>query len=137
MSDLLFDQLHRGLNRVLDLRHAQHGLLASNLANANTPGYLARSLDFTHLLESAMGVQDADGLRRTELRHFDTADRDLNVLPVEEVEVPPWAADNNSVIPEREMVRMNENQMMFEAAATSLSKRLSMLRYAGSDGRSG
>ena len=36
MSAFLFDRLHEGLGRVLDLRMAQHGLTASNLANADS-----------------------------------------------------------------------------------------------------
>ena len=38
MSNTLFDGLHNGLGRVLDLRMQQHSLTAANLANADTPG---------------------------------------------------------------------------------------------------
>ena len=38
MKAFLFDNLHNGLGRVLDLRRSQHALTVSNLANADTPG---------------------------------------------------------------------------------------------------
>ncbi len=39
MNAFLFDRLHHGLGNVLDLRSAQHAITASNLANAETPGF--------------------------------------------------------------------------------------------------
>ena len=39
----LFDGMYNGLEQVLDLRNRQHSLTATNLANANTPGFRARA----------------------------------------------------------------------------------------------
>ena len=48
----------------------------------------------------------------------------------------PWALDGNSVNPEREAVKLTQNSVVYNALTTSISKRMSMLRYAASDGRS-
>jgi flagellar basal-body rod protein FlgB len=38
----------------LSLRSARQELLASNIANADTPGYKARDIDFSSALQNAM-----------------------------------------------------------------------------------
>jgi flagellar basal-body rod protein FlgB len=118
----LFDDLTAGLQRVLDLRRVQHTLTATNLANADTPGFRARELPFAELLGEAL-----------------TTDRDASDLASSAVtERVPLAADadGNSVDAEREAVKLAENSLMFNAVAGGVSKRLALLRFAASDGRS-
>ena len=62
--------------------------------------------------------------------------RELGESPVRELEAVPWALDGNSVNPEREAVKLTENSLLYNALTTGMSKRLSMLRYAATDGRS-
>ena len=54
MNDFLFDRLHSGLGTVLDLRQAQHSLSATNLANADTPGFKAKVIPFHDVLANAI-----------------------------------------------------------------------------------
>jgi flagellar basal-body rod protein FlgB len=135
MSAFLFDRLHNGLGRVLDLRQAQHGITASNIANASTPGFRARFIPFDQIRARAVGRGDTIELTRLDPRHVMSPGADPARPEIEEIEPPPWAADGNSVDPEREVVRLTENQMMYEAVSTGLSRRMAMLRYAASDGR--
>ncbi|MCB2050694.1 MAG: flagellar basal body rod protein FlgB [Novosphingobium sp.] len=44
----------------LELRSQRMGLLASNIANAATPGYKARDIDFAAALNARMNGVDAD-----------------------------------------------------------------------------
>ncbi len=46
-------------SQALSLRSERQRLLASNIANADTPGYVARDLDFANALRAASGGQDA------------------------------------------------------------------------------
>lgn len=135
MTDVLFDPLIGGLERVLDLRVRQHALTASNLANADTPGFKAKELDFEHALKSAVGYDD-HGVRmsRSDARHFPANDLDA-LAPVRELEAPPWSLDGNSVHPERETARMQSNSLLYNAVAQGLSRHLQLLRYAASDGK--
>ena len=136
MSAFLFDRLHSGLGQVLDLRQTQHALTASNLANADTPGFKARFVPFDQVLSSAVGRNGALDLRQTHARHLSAPGMDASDPEVEEIEPPPWAMDGNSVNPERESVRLTENAMMYDAVARGLSRRMALLRYAASDGKS-
>jgi flagellar basal-body rod protein FlgB len=133
MSQLLFDGLHQGLQRVLDLRQAQHSLTATNLANADTPGYKAKVIPFDQILEQA--VEHTDGLRRTDQRHLPGIGGDAANPEVEELEAPPWALDGNSVVAEREAARLAENATLFSGVSQGISRRLAMLRYAAGDGK--
>ena len=45
--------------QALTLRSERQRLLASNIANADTPGYIARDLDFASALKQATGARTA------------------------------------------------------------------------------
>ena len=135
MSDLFFDSLHAGLGQVLDLRSAQHALTATNLANADTPGFEARFIPFDEVLSEAMNTGEALSMKRTNELHVSAGMVDGQNPDVETLEAPPWAEDGNSVVLERESVRLSENALLFNTVATGLSRRMSMMRYAASDGR--
>jgi flagellar basal-body rod protein FlgB len=133
MSSMTFDPLIAGLQTVLDLRVAQHGLTATNLANADTPGFRAREIDFEHVLAEAL--EQPGELRRTDPRHLSAGGADPAHPPVVELDPAPWAVDGNSVLPEREIARMNSNSLMYDAVARGLDHKLDLLRFAVSDGR--
>ncbi len=56
MSETLFG-IH---GAALELRSQRMGLIASNIANAATPGYKARDIDFSAALKAASGGMDAE-----------------------------------------------------------------------------
>jgi flagellar basal-body rod protein FlgB len=134
MSAYLFDRLHNGLGQVLDLRYAQHGLAATNIANAATPGFSARYIPFDRVLAQAVGRGETAGLKRTDPRHFMASGEDPALPEIEEIEAAPWQADGNSVDPDKEVVRLTENAVMYDAVSTGLSQRIAMLRYAANNG---
>jgi len=118
----LFDASFTGMQHVLDLRAQQHTLTASNLANADTPGYKAKYIDFGSLLSEVMSPEaSANG-----------ADLDPEI---QEVEVPGWSANDNSVFPEQEHVRLRANSMLYSGVARGIAKRFALLKFAASDGR--
>lgn len=125
----LFDPMTNALQRVLDLRQQQHAVTVSNLANAETPGFKAKVLEFDETLTAVM-----DRARRL------TADPGLAAQRVAEprlveLDETPWTVDDNSVLPEREIARLQENSLMYRAVAQGLSRRFAMLKYAANDGR--
>ena len=123
MSDLLFDRLHVGLGKAIELRREQVGLTASNIANADTPGYKAKRLDFDAALDAVFDQLDGQ------------VTLDDGTLPIEELDPEAWVTDGNSVVIEKENAAMAETFTMYSALTTGLSKRLAILRYAASDGR--
>jgi flagellar basal-body rod protein FlgB len=119
----LFDGLHDGLERALDLRRNQHVLISGNLANAETPGFRAREIPFAEVLGA-------------EIRAAERGQAHDDGELVRELDPLPWALDGNSVNPEREAVKLMENSLLYNALTSATSKRMSLLRFAASDGRS-
>lgn len=50
--------------KALVLRSERQRTIASNIANADTPGYQARDFDFKSAMQEAVGSQDARGLEQ-------------------------------------------------------------------------
>lgn len=51
-----FDNYLGGLDQALVLRERRSEIIASNIANADTPGYKSKDIDFKSALSSAMGT---------------------------------------------------------------------------------
>ncbi|MDD2740848.1 MAG: flagellar basal body rod protein FlgB [Rhodocyclaceae bacterium] len=49
------------LSKALDLRTQRHQVLASNIANADTPNYKARDFDFRSAMAHAIGADASNG----------------------------------------------------------------------------
>ena len=137
MSSFLFDGLHNGLGQVLDLRMSQHSLTASNLANADTPGYKAKFIPFDRVLGEAVNQGKDMRLRATHVLHNVGLDANVGDPDVDEIEAAPWVADGNSVNAEREAVRLKENATLFSGVSRGLSRRMAMLKFAASNGERG
>ena len=57
--------------QALSLRAERQRLIASNIANADTPGYVARDIDFAKALREATGSSgSAPGLHTTQRQHL-------------------------------------------------------------------
>ena len=117
--------------RMLTYHMNRHNVLASNLANVDTPGFIPRDLappeepgpDFGHVL-------------RTHENHIDEPLDDT--APKErlfEDPDPNPAPDGNAVDLDREMAKIAANSLKFEAITTLINRKLAMLRYAASDAR--
>jgi flagellar basal-body rod protein FlgB len=118
--------MYDGLEGVLDLRQAQHKLTAGNIANADTPFYLAKQMPFQELLTEVMeGALDG---RAPDIEQ-------LTARNIKETEAPPGALDGNSVNAESEASKMLTNSLLYNAVSGGLSRRLAILRFAASDGK--
>jgi flagellar basal-body rod protein FlgB len=94
MPDLIKN--HLGLHaQALPLREQRLKLIASNLSNADTPGYKAVDLDFDAALRSAQGQQSTP-LDTTNTVHFPTGNDGLNPFQVVRAGLQP-NLDGNTV----------------------------------------
>lgn len=117
MSNILFDSVMQGLNSALTLHQRRHEVLASNLANVETPRFRARDLDFGRTLEEAFEGRNAAG---------DTGPR---AELVEDRSGPP-RADGNTVDLDFQMAKLGANGGRYVALARVLGVRLALLRQA-------
>ncbi|MBP7149146.1 MAG: flagellar biosynthesis protein FlgB [Acidobacteria bacterium] len=112
------DRFLNQLEHALDTMSRRQSVVASNVANIDTPGYRTRDMDFDKALAAAMDGR-ADGVAARA--------RELRGLPVRN--------DGNNVNLDREMMALGEIRGRYEAATTLLRYRLRQLRSAISDGR--
>jgi flagellar basal-body rod protein FlgB len=126
------------LNNVFDVHARSLGvsgqrleLLADNIANADTPGYKARDLDFRTAMQDAGGNL---GLRATSARHIDPAGGAQRATPLYRVPEQP-TLDGNTVDPQRENAAVAETTIRYQATLTFLSARIRGLRDAITGGR--
>jgi flagellar basal-body rod protein FlgB len=151
---MLEDGTQRILAGALNGLSARQSLIASNIANIDTPGYAPQSIDFESALQSeiagaasggplagamnapTLGMSAAVGLTRTDARHFAGA-------PSAAIDGGASAGsfagslrnDTNSVDLESEMTALAESQLKFSAVSTLLTGKLGMLRDVASGGR--
>jgi len=130
MPSILFDPTSAGLERALDIRNRNHGLLTSNIANANTPGYKAQRLDFKASFDRAF-EQVSEAMEMGAPAPPSSVD---DFLEISEEPAPPGRVDGNSVRREVEMGNLALNSIAYETTVEMMNRRFAMLEYAASDG---
>ncbi len=135
MADL-FDKTTRALGATLNLRQTRNNVISSNIANAETPGYQAKKLDFEDSLARALDIEDLGAPLGTVDEHFSTGPGAISRLKADIYENPDVSVNNdgNTVDVEREMTNLAENSIMYKAAISLINKKMAMLKYAASDG---
>ena len=106
----------------LVLRNERNNLLASNIANAATPGFKARDIDFSSHLQSAMGV---GSMRTGNERHFAT-NQMTEMGPGYRVPLVP-SMDGNTVELSVEQMEFSENTLKYQTSLELLNRRISGL----------
>ena len=104
-------------------------LLAENVANAETPGYQGRdlkALDFTRQLQAATSVQ----MVSTNAGHLAGSAQTDPSFQADRSQAFETSPRGNSVSLEEEMMRIAQNQMDHQTAATLYSRSLGLIKTA-------
>lgn len=136
MADFLLDSTISGLNAALNFRLENQAVITSNIANADTPGYHARKLEFEGALKNALEMGDHMKMDATDPQHFRR--NEPGPIEAEIYENPNGVVnqDDNSVDRNAEQVSMAENQIQYDMSTEMLRRKLGLLRYAISEGSS-
>lgn len=100
----------------LEVRAQRMGVLASNIANASTPGFKARDIDFQEALSAASSLE---GL----------TERGLAVATKYRVPLQP-SLDGNTVDLSTEQVAFAENAVQYQTTLSFLNGRIGQLSRA-------
>ena len=111
----MLDPLSNSLERYMDLLSARQKLVVSNIANADTPGYKTRDIDFQEEFRNAI-----DPAQPT----------------VAEVSGLKTKNDGNNVNVDRESRLLAENDIRFNIAINLLRGQFKSLRFAIDEGKS-
>lgn len=111
MSEGLF-----GIHGVaLELRSQRMGLLASNIANAATPGYKARDIDFSSALNARMAGMDTEQASQAATQYR------VPVMP---------SLDGNTVELSTEQLAFSENAVGYSATLSFIRGRVDTITRA-------
>lgn len=125
------------LERVLDFRSERHALIASNIANVDTPRYEATDIAFEETFAEVIAGNRGPAPVRTHPRHLPARLQDQMVVTPTLVQRknPSIRNDFNLVDFDTEMTRLAQNNILYNATAQLLSKKFTGLRAAIEGGR--
>ena len=134
--DKLFGSTINLMAKNLDLRAKNQTYIAANVANAETPNYRPKTFSFEDQLKDALKNKDAGSMatvpvnpRHIELKGIARKLDDVDGI-VDENLTSGLGRDGNGVDLEREMGRMAENQILYNASIQILAKKFEGLKYA-------
>jgi flagellar basal-body rod protein FlgB len=110
----MLDRVAGHLEHYMDLLSTRQKLVASNIANADTPGYHTQDLDFQEEYRNAAG----------------------SLPQVSEVAGLKTKNDGNNVSLDREARLLAENALRFQLASQLMKTQIRMVRSAIQEGRS-
>ncbi len=120
----------QALKSKMQWHQTRQGVLAENIANADTPKYRAKELKSyafsDHIGASSFGIQ-AEVTKSGHISGTISASSNGKVDKQAMFEVTP---SGNNVVLEEQMMKVTENQMDFQAASTLYSKSLGLIRTA-------
>jgi flagellar basal-body rod protein FlgB len=111
----MLENVGSGIERYMNLVSARQKLVAGNIANADTPGYKTRDLDFQSELQNQIGGMDPT---------------------VTEVAGLKTKNDGNNVDMDRESRLLAENALRFAVATNLARSELQTVRSAIEEGKS-
>ncbi|WP_192036489.1 flagellar basal body rod protein FlgB [Halomonas sp. YLGW01] len=134
----MIDKLSAALDfhqEALNLRRQRHEVLASNIANADTPNYKARDFDFTSELDRVMARgragQQGLALSTTVAGHIDGGLRSGRSVEALQYRVPAQPSlDGNTVDMDIERAKFADNSVRYQASLTLLNSRIQGLKSA-------
>ncbi len=111
--------------KAMSLRTHRAEVLATNIANAETPNYLAKDFDFNAVLQSA--AEGRSAMQSTNSNHIQTGDSELmgQDLMYRLPEQP--SIDGNTVELQTERAEFTKNAMQYQASVRFLNGKVSGL----------
>jgi flagellar basal-body rod protein FlgB len=114
------------------LRSKRAEVIASNIANSDTPGYKAKAMDFQKAMQQA--GQHQVGMNKTHAKHFDVSSEIHNNIAYRTPDQPD-TGDGNTVNVQVERNLYLENSLEYQAGVQFLNGKIKALKNVISGGR--
>jgi len=123
------DEYMRFNEAALNIRSNRQQVLASNIANADTPNYKARDIDFSSALANAVshGKGSAGGLATTAANHMGAAKDGATMpdgTPLLYRNAAQGSVDGNTVDMDVERNQFADNALRYEAGITMINHQI-------------
>ena len=125
------------LERAMDLRSMKHSVVTSNIANMDTPNYKAFDVIIEEEMEKTKGAAHTASVKKTHQNHLSGRNGTAGSIQptMEETAQTTLRKDGNTVDLDREMAKLSENNLMYDALAQVISKKFEGLKDAIKGGR--
>ncbi|MCB1740479.1 MAG: flagellar basal body rod protein FlgB [Gammaproteobacteria bacterium] len=115
--------------RAMQARAQRGELIANNIANADTPNYKARDVDFESVLRQSSGAAGPGALRTTNVQHLDSSGSSAEDAALARASLKFRTAtqpslDGNTVDMQREQAAFAENNVRYLASLQFLNNRI-------------
>jgi flagellar basal-body rod protein FlgB len=129
MSDSLFsDNAMRTARTSLDGLSLRQQAISRNLANIDTPGYQAETINFGDTLKHLVNQDGSLGLETTNTSHILPASQDTTSFSISHRQGGSARADQNNVDVDVEMTEMSETGIQYQAVSQTISQKLLLLK---------
>jgi flagellar basal-body rod protein FlgB len=125
------------LQKSLNVRSAQHQVLSSNVANADTPNYKAFEVAVDEELRKLGTGKPRIQLARTQSSHLPVGRAEADRVTLKNAPAPELSlrADGNTVDLDRAMSELSENTIKYKTSAQLITMKLKSLKNAILGGR--
>jgi flagellar basal-body rod protein FlgB len=129
-SQRIFSQTVSILEKALDLRSKKHNVIASNIANMDTPDYKAFDLVIEKELQKVTGQRNTISLNKTNNAHMKSQRSKAGgvSVQVDDTQGLSLRGDGNTVDIDKQMGNMAENTLMYKAAAQMIQRKFQGLK---------
>ena len=132
----IYDKTIKALATSLQMRQLRQNVINANIANAETPGYRAKKMDFEAALASAIDREDMGKMHIEHKDHFLMGQGAIGRVRADVYDNPEinYSNDGNTVDLEKEMAKQVETSVLYNASIQLLNKKLAALKYAATEG---
>jgi len=111
----LFGKVYDVLEKSLDISKYQHGLISSNIANVDTPGYKTNEISFKKTLEKTLGDDYQVNILKTNSMHIGPEKGEIQFVKS--------ARDSDPLDIDLEMSKLAQNNLRYRMAAENLASK--------------
>lgn len=127
------DKLTGFHEKAMTIRTERMEVIAGNLANANTPGYKARDIDFNSAMRAAQSEQRQSGMVKTHENHMSGNLKSRFDMQYR-IPTQPDTGDGNTVEVQAERNNFLDNGMRYQASVEFLNGKVKGMKKALSGG---
>ncbi len=131
----LFDKTTDALATSLAMRQIRQNITAANIANAETPNYHAKKVDFEAALAQALDMDGNNKLNTSSLDHYAVGGKPAVEPGIYDNPDVAVNNDGNTVDLEKEMSALAENSVLYKTALQLINKKMASMKYAISETR--
>ena len=109
--------------------HQRQDLLSQNVANADTPNYMARDLKPLNFDDAMKSISGA-AMTTTNARHIAMSPTSAGAFEDQATPDTEASPNGNAVSLEMEMIKVSDTQAQFQAASNLYAKAMTMMKTA-------